>query len=380
MTRIQHAGHFSDAFGCTLAIADIQRAQGRLHEAMNTYEHGLQPANEQGTPVLRGVADMYVGQSEICREQGDLTAAIQYLMRSKELGEFAGLPQNRYRWRVAMAHIRRAEGNLEDALDLLNEAEHLYAGDLSPNVRPVATFKTRVWIEQGKLNGALVWAREQGLSIDDELSYLHEFDHITLARVFLAQYESDRIDRLLHAAITLLQRLLKAAEEGGRIGSVIEILILHALACQIQGDIPAALEYLKQALMLAEPEGYVRLFVDEGQPMAQLLSTALASGIKPDYTARLLSYFVSAEHNSTHVPHAGSAPPISPSQALIEPLSQRELEVLRLVAQGLSNREISERLFIALVTVKVHNSKIFEKLQVRRRTEAVARARELGLL
>ncbi len=377
MVTLQRIGHFSDALGCALALADIQRAQGRLHEAVNTYERGLQIANEQGAPVLRGVADMYVGLSEIYREQGDLTTAMQYLLSSKELGEFAGLPQNRYRWRVAMARIREIEGDPNGALDLLHEAEDVYMGDFSPNVRPVPALRARVWATQGRLGEARSWAREQGLSVDGDLSYLHEFEYITLTRILLAQYQSDREDRLLHEAITLMECLLKAAEAGDRIGSVIEILMLQALTHHMQGDIPTALVPLERALMLAEPEGYVRLFVDEGQPMTQLLSAALASGIRPDYTARLLAHF------EFEMPNGEETPPLrlsSASQALIEPLSQRELEVLRLVAQGLSNQEISERLFIALVTVKVHNGKIFEKLQVRRRTEAVARARELGLL
>ena len=184
---------------------------------------------------------MYVGMSELHREHNDLNAATQHLLRSKELGEHTGLPQNPYRWRVAMARIREAQGDLDGALDLLDEAERLYVSDFSPNVRPVAALKTRVWVAQGRLGEALGWAREQGLSVEDDLSYLREFEHITLARVLLARYQSDRADRSIHEAMGLLERLLKAAEEGGRMGSVIEILVLQALAHQAQGDIPAAL-------------------------------------------------------------------------------------------------------------------------------------------
>ena len=138
MALVQRAGYLSDALGCAIALADIRIAQGRLHEAMRTYERGLQLATEQGAPVLRGTADMYVGMSELHRERNDLHAATQHLLRSKELGELAGLPQNRYRWRVAMARIREAQGDLDGALDLLHEAERLYMGDFFPNVRPVA--------------------------------------------------------------------------------------------------------------------------------------------------------------------------------------------------------------------------------------------------
>ena len=190
-----------------------------------------------------------------------------------------------------MARIREAEGDLDGALDLLDEAERLYVSDFFPNVRPVAAWKTRVWVAQGRLGEALGWAREQGLSVDDDLSYLREFEHITLARVLLARYKSDRADRSILEAMGLLERLLQAAEEGERTGSVIEILVLQALAHQTQGDIPAALVPLERALTLAEPEGYVRMFVDEGPPMAVLLEEAAKHGIAPNYVRQLLTAF-----------------------------------------------------------------------------------------
>ena len=195
MASVQQAGNISDAIGGAIALADIRIAQGRLRQAMHTYERGLQLATEQGEPELRGTADMYVGMSELYREHNDLHAATQHLLRSKEQGEHTGFPQNRYRWRVAMARIREAQGDLDGALDLLHEAEHLYVSDFFPNVRPVAALKTRVWVAQGRLGEALDWAREQGLSAQDDLCYLREFEHITLARVLLAQYKSDRAER-----------------------------------------------------------------------------------------------------------------------------------------------------------------------------------------
>ena len=229
------------AIGCVIALADIRIAQGRLREAMRTYEQGLQLATAHGEPPLRGTADMHVGMSELFREQNDLHAATQHLLRSQELGEHMGLPQNPYRWRVAMARIKEAQGDLDGALDLLEEAERRYVGDFFPNVRPVAALKTRVWVAQGRLGEALGWAREQGLSAQDELSYLREFEHITLARVLLARAKSDRAGHSMREAIGLLDRLLQAAEAGERTGSMIEILVLQALAHQMQGDIPAAL-------------------------------------------------------------------------------------------------------------------------------------------
>ena len=273
-----------------------------------------------------------------------------------------------------MARIREAQGDLDGALDLLDQAERLYDGAFSPNVRPIATRKTRVWVAQGRLGEALGWAREQGLTVENELNYLHEFDHITLARVLLARYQSDRADGSISGVVGLLERLLKAAEEGGRKGSAIEILVLQAIAYHAQGNRPAALLPLQRALALAGPEGYVRMFLDEGSSMMQLLREASARKIMPDYTDKLLTAFEAEKRKSE------DKPDLPPAQPLIEPLSQRELKILQLIAQGLSNREIGKRLFLALDTVKGHNRNIFDKLQVQSRTEAIARARELGLL
>jgi LuxR family maltose regulon positive regulatory protein len=206
--------------------------------------------------------------------------------------------------------------------------------------------------------------------------------------VLLARYQRDRADGSITEVLRLLERLLRAAEEGGRKGSAIEILVMEALAYHAHGDLPAALTSLQHALALAEPEGYIRMFLDEGSSMMQLLREASAREIIPDYTDKLMAAF-EAEEKPIRAGLAASPgksedksylPSGSPAQPLIEPLSQRELEVLRLIAQGLSNREICERLFLALDTVKGHNRRVYGKLHVQSRTEAVARARELGLL
>jgi len=385
VANLRLCGYISAAIGGAIVLADIQIAQGCLHEAMTTYERALQWATEPGAPVLQGAADMYVGMSDLYREHNDLKTATQHLLTSQALGELAGLSPNPYRWCAAMARIREAQGDLDSALDLLDQAERLYDAAFSPNVRPIATRKTRVWVVKGRLSEALGWAREQGLTVENELSYLHEFDHITLARVLLARYQNDHADGSISEVMGLLERLLKAAEEGGRKGSVIEILVLQAIAYHAQGDLPAALLPLQHALALAEPEDYVRIFLDEGPGMMQLLREAFAREIMPDYTDKLLAAFEAEKRKSEEKP---DLPPVSPAlpeghrdgEPLIDPLSQREVEVLQLIAQGLSNREIGERLFLALDTIKGHNRKIFDKLQVQSRTEAIARARELGLL
>jgi LuxR family maltose regulon positive regulatory protein len=368
MAGLRRAGYIADTFGCAIALADIRSAQGRLGEAMRTYEQALQGAPEQGGPVLRGTADMYVGMSEVHRERGDLPAATQHLLRSQELGEHTGLPQNRYRWRVAMARIRQAEGDLGGALELLNEAERLYMGDFFPNVRPVPALKARVWITQGSLGEALGWAREQGLSVDDDLSYLREFEHITLARMLLARHQDERAEHSIHQATRLLERLLLAAEEGGRTGRVIEILVLRALAHQRLGDIPAALSCLERAMTLAEPEGYVRVFIDEGPPIASLLKAAAKQGTARNHVRRLLAAVGETGHDS----------PIE--QALIEPLSERELDVLRLLGTDLDGPDIARELTVSLNTMRTHTKNIYAKLAVTNRRAAVRRAQELDLL
>jgi len=388
MARVQRAGHISDAIGCSIALADIRISQGRLREAMSTYERGLQLATEQSALLLRGAADMHVGMSELHLERDDLDAATQHLLRSKELGELAGLRQNRYRWRVAMARIRKAEGDLAGALDLLQEAERLYVSDFFPYVHPVAASVSRVWVAQGRVGEAFDWARELGLSVSDDLSYLREFEHITLARVLLARSKSDRTEHSMLEAMELLERLLQAAEEGERTGSIIEILMLQALAHQIQGDISAALVPLERALMLAEPEGYVRIFVDEGPPMAVLLAKlhehsqkrprAALMNVPLAYIERLLALLRGERVQEGISPAAPSAPALA--QPLLDPLTERELEVLRLIAAGLSNRDIAARLVLALSTVKSYVNTIYGKLQVESRTQAVARARALHLL
>ncbi len=377
MAKVQQAGHLSDAISGTIARADIRLAQGHLREARKIYEHALQLAMAQGEPLLRGTADLYVGLSEFHRERDDLQAATQHLLHSQELGEHTGFPQNRSRWRVAMARIREAHGDLAGALALLQEAERLYVRDFFPNVRPVAAWTTRVWVAQGRLEEALGWARERGLSVEDDLSYLREFEHLTLARVLLARYKIDGAERAIGEALGLLERLLQAAEAGGRIGSVIEILLLQALARQTQGDIPAALLPLERALTLAEPEGYVRLFVDEGVAMVQLLQAATQHGIRPAYTGQLLAALAAVPQ-----PSAGrsSLPPAPAPPPLIEPLSQRELEVLRLLQTELSGPEIAQALVIGLSTVRTHTKGIYSKLNVTNRQAAVQRAAELGLI
>ena len=367
-TDLQRAGHIADVLGLAITLGDLHVVQGRLRDAMRTYEQALRLAEEQDGPVLRGTADMYVGMAALHRERDDLPAATELLRRSQELGEHLGLPQNPHRWRVAMARVREAEGDLDGAATLLADAERVYAGDFSPDVRPIPAMRARVSIAQGRLSDAATWVREHGLSVDDDLSYLHEFEHVTLARLLLAQHRTERSISSGQQALELLQRLVQAAEDGGRNGTVIEILVLQALGHQARGDTVAALEPLERALTLAEPEDYVRTFTDEGAPMSALLAAASQRGIVPGYVGRLQDTFSGTPSRPT-----GGA-------GIAEPLSDRELDVLRLLATDLGGPDIARELVLSLNTVRTHTKNIYTKLGVNNRRAAVRRATELDLL
>lgn len=373
MIRVTQAGSISDAINGANAIADIWIAKGRLREAMRTYERGLQLAVEHGDPALRGTADILVGMSDIHRERNELHAAEQNLLKSKEQGEHTGFPQFRYRWSVSMSRLREAQGDLNGALDLLLEAESLFTSDFFLDVRPMAALKTRLWIRQGRLGEALDWVREKRLTVQDDLSYAREFEHITLARVLLAQYKTGHADHSLREALGLLERLLQEAEAGGRAGSMIEILVVEAIAHHMLGDTLAAVRQLEHALTLAEPEGYVRIFADEGQPIAILLEAAAKQGIAPDYVRRLLAIVGKADTLREPRTKLLKGP-------LREPLSERERDVLRLLATDLGGPDIARELIVSLNTLRTHTKNIYDKLEVNSRREAVRRAAELDLI
>lgn len=365
---MRRVGHIADVLGWSIAMADIRTAQGHLRDAMRIYQQGLQLVTDQGDLLLRGTADMHVGMGEIHFEHDDRQAATEHLQRSGELGEHNGLPQNPYRWRVAMARIREAEGDVSAAVDLLNEAEHVYNSDFSPKVRPVPAVRARLHAAHGELGEAFAWVRERGLSSEDDLSYLKEFEHITLARVLLAQYRTERSERSLPEATGLLERLLAAAEAGQRFGAVIEILVLLALAAHARGDTPAALASLQRAVTLAEPESYVRLFAVEGPPMRSLLKALAKQGSTANYVRRLLAAVSNPDETR------------SVKQPLIEPLSDRELDVLRLLASDLGGPEIARELLVSLNTMRTHTKNIYAKLGVNNRRAAVRKGQELQLL
>ncbi len=382
----QKLGSIQIVVSATLGLVNIGMAQGLLRATVKTCEQALQMAAEQPEPILRGLADLYLGLSEIRYEQGDLATASQLLQKGEALlaqGSVSGID---YLWWLVKAQLTAAQGNLDIALEQLHKAAQLKRQRSPiPNVRPVEALKVRWWLQQGRLTEALGWMQGCGLSVDDEPDYLREYEHLTLARVLIAQYRSN-LDRSgpeerLHRVIGLLTRLLAAAEAKERTGSIIRILVVLALAYEACGDLPdamvkdqpSAIASIERALTLAEPEGYVRIFAECGHPMVRLLQAAMTRGITPTYTQRLLT----ALESWGQQPKAPDAPTPQP---LIEPLSQRELEVLKLLNTELSGPEIARELVVALSTVRTHTKRIYSKLDVTNRRAAVKRAAELGLI
>ena len=372
VTSLHAAGDVADELSSTMVLADMWIARGRPQEARRIYEQALQLAAAQGEPVPRGTAELHVGISELHREFGELGTAVHHLQVSAALGERAALPENRYRWFVAMARVREAEGDPEGAIELLNQAELLYLRGFVPEVRPIAAMKARIRIVQGQLPAAQDWSRGRRLSATDDVSYLREFEHVTLTRLLIAQYRVHRLESMIREVVGLLDRLLEAAEASGRTGSMNEILVLQALAREAEGNRPLALLSLEQALVQTGPEGYVRLFLDEGEPMAALLRNARQQGVAPDRAGLLLRALAASEGESS------TTPPV-PGR-VVEALSTRELQVLGLLKTELTGPEIARELFVSINTLRTHIKHIFAKLEVNSRGAAVRMAKEKGLI
>ena len=378
-TYLRKIGDSLTLVGITFLLADIRVALGRLLEAESSYQQALRIATGMGSPMPLGTADLYRGLGELSIERDDLEAAAQHLLTSQKLGEQTTTTDWSHRLCVSQARLKEAQGDLDGALALLDEADRVTIRVPLPDVRPVAALKARVWLKQGRLAEAQMWAREQGLSVDDDIRYSREFEHITLARVLIAAGKSDREAGSFDEATRLLGRLLQAAEASRRMSSGIEILLLQALAFQAQDNLPHALAALERALALAEPQGYVRIFVDEGEAMRLMLEKQSRNRSHPlsGYADKLLASFpqaVAAQKSAR--PGLTGAIHLQESD-LIEPLSERELEVLELLRSALSGPEIAQQLSVSINTFRTHTKNIFIKLGVNDRRAAVRRAEDL---
>lgn len=364
MASLERAGLVSDVVGASIVGADIRLAAGRLGDAMRIYEDGLARATRT-RPPLRGVTDMHTGLAAIAYERGLLDEARVHLDAAQQLDAGLGFPREPYRSRVVRARMAQASGDLESALLLLDEADRLYLSDFSPDIHPVPAIRARMLVAHGRLREARAWAEVADLSAADSLTYVREYEHTTLARLLVAEAQGSAD---VGPALDLLERLLEAAEAGLRDGSRLEVLVVQSLGRYLAGDIPGAYAALDAAVAIAEPEGYVRVFLDEGPAMLRLLKAAARRSGAADYLKEL----VHASREATER---------TPAQAgLVEPLSERELEVLRLLRSDLDGPDIANELVVSLNTLRTHTKNIYAKLDVSSRRAAVRRGEELDLI
>jgi LuxR family maltose regulon positive regulatory protein len=331
----------------------LQEADNQLALATRTYRRALQLA---GDPPQLIASEAYLGLARITYEWNDLATAHEHGQHCLQLTRQMESVDTFASYAVFLARLRLAQGDVPSAAAVLEDAEAFVRQHHFVRRLPeIAAAQVLTLLRQGHLAAAAHLAQAHALPISQ-------------ARVHLAQGDQA-------AALAALEPWRQQAEARGWEDERLKVLVLQAVALQARGEQDQAGCLLSDAMALAAPGGFIRLFVDEGLPMAHLLAEAAAQGLMPAYVEKLLAACAAAAHKSD-----GTVPRPPPAQSLIEPLSQRELEVLHLMAEGLSNQEMCARLFLALDTVKGHNRKIFGKLQVQRRTEAVARARELGLL
>lgn len=373
---IRSAGHLSDELTSTAVLADMLLAAGRPTEARRRLDAALERARPSAS---RGTADLHVALSEIDLEAGDHTSAKQHLEIAATIDERLPMGENRFRLFVALAAVAAAEGDVGAASHHFDRAEQLSRPGFLPQLRPIPAMRARVSISQGDVAAAIAWSTAAGVTVTEEVQHLREFDLLTLARLLIAQHR-ERIDDDLQGAVQFLDRLRVAAELSGRRRSVVETHVLTALAFDGQGQRPQAVASLERAwVAAADPDAHVRLFLDEGPPMLELLRDAARStsaGSAP--AARLLDLAASIDHTAAQMPQRAER--TSRTGVLVDPLSDRELHVLRLLASDLSGPQIANEMFVSVNTFRTHTKRIFTKLEVSSRRAAVSRARELGVL
>ncbi len=371
ITAGQAAGNFHAALGSVSRLAELETIQGHLHQAAKTYRQAIQLGAEWGGgQPLPGAGRAHVGLAQVLYEWNDLDGAAHDLRQGIYLGEQCGEQEVVLEAYLTLARLQQAQGQANAAIEALERAVALPARDSKLlDTGHVPSWQARISLAQGDLNAASRRADSlvSELSLPDVPDFRFEVPYLTLVRVWIAQ-DKRPSDGSLEEATGLLERLLQAAEAEGRVGRVIEILVLCALAFQAQNNVAQAITSLEHALSLAEPEGYVRVFVDEGSAMKKLLRQAMSRDIAPDYLPKLLSTFDVSYKTYT------------PTQPLTDPLSERELEVLRLLTTHLSSTEIAQELVIAVSTARTHIKSIYSKLGVHSRTQAVARAQDIDLL
>jgi LuxR family maltose regulon positive regulatory protein len=379
----QEIGNQLVAVGALRDQAKLQMRQGRLHQARGTLKQALQLAADPQGQRLPIASEALIGLGELEREWNNLETAADYLIESIELAkqwsELASFDAY-----FPLARIRLAQGDVEGAHEAIESAWQIARKSKATELDDLIAGlqKANLSVIQGDLASAMRWAEKRGLvpgissepcaETEEEQDFigahLRKYEHLVLARLFISQERAGE-------ALDLLDTLLVQARQLGRIDLVIQTQVLRAMAFQLEGQDAQALDAISEALSLAEPGGFIRSFLDEGEPVVRLLRQAASHGIAPAYVTKLLAAFggsISAE---------SAAQPAPPAiQPLLEPLSERELEVLRLLAAGMSSPQIADELVIAVSTVRSHCKNIYGKLNVHKRWDAVQRAKELGLI
>lgn len=350
----------------SIGLGNVQEADNQLYLAAETYQSVLRFAGEHPQQIIH---EAHLGMARIRYEWNDLDAAEQHTQQSNQLArQYDVQVIDRFiLCEVFLARLKLAQGDLAGCEEILQQVDRsAHRSSFTHRLPEIAAERVRLLLQQGNMAAA------------ENLANMYQLP-LSQARVYLAQGN-------FSAAQALLEGYLLQVEAKGWQDEQLKGLVLQAVVYQANDEKDRAVQGLGKALALAEPGGFIRIFIDEGLLMMQLLADVAVLGFMPDYLGTLVSAFKAEQKKSegkSLLPHPPSLiePEALPAESmLVEPLSQRELEILRLIAQGLSNREISERLFLAIITVKVHNQKIFGKLQAKSRTEAVARARDFGLL
>jgi len=380
LIRLSRIGVSATGISATFLFIGALRLLGRLRGADTACRDALAYMQAQGMSRLPAAGILHVAVSEVLVEQNELEAAEAHLVQGLEIGKWSGRLEAVRNSAYALSRLRQARGDGAGALAAIQETEAAISVPHPPLVKAeLLALKARILVRQGALNEAARCVEEAVRLVGGDRGRVGGLVGLAAAGVLAAQSTpAEAVAHLTHS--------IAAAEEAGRLGAVLELRILRSLALVRQGDARAAETDLERALAQAEPEGYARIFLDEGRPMQMLLAQWLAhaeQGHLRDYAVRLLSQFAAELPEITTAPESvvpTGGPSTGSGQVLIDPLSQRELEVLHLIALGSTNQEIARQLFVAPGTVKAHTASIYRKLDVANRTEAVARARQLGLL
>ncbi len=366
------AGHVYGTLTAMVWHAGVQMERGRLREAANTLRRAARLVAEEGVELLPAAGVVHIGMADLLYERDDIDGAERELARGMELAERTREVSSLVWGYVTLSQAKRARGDEESALEMARKAERIARDSgAGPEVAVAGAWITQLYLARGELAAAVAFERERAANAAaaDDASWV--VDRVTSARVLHARGQH-------HEALRLLGEPREATEAAGRTGVLIWIIALQALALWAANEKEQAVSTLTEALALAEPEGCVRIFVDEGAAMGDLLSAILearqggrldaASRVSTRYLAKLLAALA---QDAASPAAAGRLP---------EPLRERELEVLALIAAGNSNKEIARKLFVSMSTVKTHVNNLYRKLDARSRTQALARAREMGLL